>query len=48
MRILAECLMTFPCEDDMRDFCEGNVEPCDVKIYYKGSIYLVLENFKVS
>lgn len=42
---LAVCLKTYPCEDDMADFCDGKiVEPSDVKIYFKGKKYLVTKD----
>jgi len=44
MKVLAICLKTYPDEDDMRDYCDGKIEPCDVKIYHKGKKYLVTKN----
>jgi hypothetical protein len=41
--LLAICLKTYPDEDDMRDYCDGKLEPCDVKIYYKGEKYKVTD-----
>lgn len=40
-RILAKCLKTYADEDDMQRYCDGEIEPCDVKIYYKGKKYKV-------
>ena len=40
-KVKAICKKTYPDEDDMISFYEGNIEPCDVKIYYKGKEYLV-------
>ncbi len=40
-KVLAICLKTYPDESDMQDYCDGNIEPCNVKIYYKGKKYKV-------
>ena len=44
-QVLAICLKTYPDEDDMGLFYEGELEPCDVKIYHKGEEYLVNPQF---
>ena len=44
-KVLAKCLKTYPKEDDMVEYAEGNIEPCDVKIYYKGKKYYVHEKY---
>jgi len=38
---LAICLKTYPDEDDMEKYCNDEIEPCDVKIYFKGEKYYV-------
>ena len=40
-KVKAICLKTYPDENDMQDCCDGNIEPCDVRIYHKGREYLV-------
>ena len=43
-QVLAICLKTYPDEDDMQKYCDGELkEPSDVKIYHKGRKYLVVE-----
>lgn len=44
-KLLAICLKTYPDESDMQDFCDGKIEACDVKIYYKGRKYKVAKGF---
>ena len=44
-KVLAKCLKTYPDEDGMVEYTEGNKEPCDVKIYHKGKKYYVLEEY---
>ena len=44
-RVLAICLKTYVDEDDMRSFCDGDIELDDVKIYFKGGQYLVYPNY---
>lgn len=43
--ILAKCLKTYPDEDDMQKFCDGEIKPCEVKIYHKGKTYAVAKNY---
>lgn len=39
---LAICLKTYPDEDDMQMFCDGDIdEPSDVRVYLKGEKYKV-------
>ena len=40
-KLLAICLKTYPDEDYMQDWYDGNIKPCEVKIYYKGKKYWV-------
>lgn len=42
-QVLAECLVTFPDENDMISYTEGNLKPRNVKIYYKGQAYYINE-----
>ena len=43
---LAVCLKTYPDEDDMRAFCDGDIiEASDVKIYHKDKKYWVNPKF---
>ena len=45
-KVLAKCLKTYPDEDDMRDYCNGEIDdPCDVKIFHKGRKYFVVEGY---
>ena len=44
--VLAICLKTYPDEDDMRKYCDGELEkPGDVRIYHKGKKYWVTKLF---
>ena len=43
MEIKAKCLITYPDEDDMKRFADGEIEAKDVFIHYKGEIYDVVE-----
>ena len=45
MKIWAICIQTYPDEDDMIDYTEGDKEPYEVKIYHKGRKYLVERGF---
>ena len=45
MKIWAICIQTYPDENDMIEYVEGNKQPYDVKIYYKGKKYLVKKGF---
>ena len=53
-KVEAICLKTYPDEDDMQAYCDGDIEPCEVRIYHKGKKYLVLpdgydeEYFKIT
>jgi len=41
----AVCLKTFPDENDMQDYCDGDIwNSCDVRIYTKGETYMVQSN----
>lgn len=40
-KVLAECLKTYPDENDMLSFVCEEIEPCEVKIYHKGRLYKV-------
>jgi len=40
-KVLAKCIKTYPCEDGMQAWCDGEIEPSEVKIFYKGRKYLV-------
>lgn len=44
-RVLARCKKTYPDEDYMQMFCDGELEDCDVKIYFKGRKYEVNRRF---
>ena len=41
-KVKAIVLKTFPDQDDMQDCIDGNIEPSDVKIYYKGEEHYVV------
>ena len=43
--VLAKCLKTYPDEDDMQKYCDGEISPCEVKIYHKGRKYFVVEKY---
>ena len=45
MKIWAICIQTYPDENDMIDYTEGNKQPYEVKIYHKGRKYLVEKSF---
>jgi len=40
-KVLAICKKTYPDENDMIGYCDGEIEPSEVKIYHKGRKYLV-------
>lgn len=42
---LAICKRTYPDEDDMRDFCNEEIELNQIKIYFKGKKYVVITEF---
>lgn len=45
-KVLAICLKTYPDEDDMIEYSEGNIKCLGkVKIYYKGKKYKVVPEF---
>lgn len=44
-KVLAICLKTYPDEDDMQRYCDGEIKPYEVKIYHKGRKYLVVKDF---
>lgn len=44
-KLLATCLKTYPDEDDMVKYCDGEIEPHKVKIYHKGRKYWVTKYF---
>ena len=44
-KIYAICIQTYPDEDDMKDYAEGDKQPYEVKIYHKGRKYLVEKGF---
>ena len=45
-KVYAICLKTYPDEDDMQKYCDGDIEkPEDVKIYYKGRKYKVMYEY---
>ncbi len=42
VRAWAICKKTYPDEDDMQAFCDGDIEEAsDVRVYHKGRKYLV-------
>ncbi len=44
-KVLAKCLKTYPNEDDMLEYCDGILEPCDVRINYKDDLHYVVEKY---
>lgn len=42
--VLAKCLRTYPDEEDMIDFVNGNIEAHEVSINYKDAYYFVVED----
>lgn len=44
-KVLAKRLRTYPNEEDMLAYAEGNLEPCDVRINYKGGEAWVNEEY---
>jgi hypothetical protein len=44
-KLLAICLKTYPNEDDMVAYCDGEIEACDIKIYHKGRKYFVTKKY---
>lgn len=44
-KVLAKCLLTHPDENDMMSWYDGEIEPFQVKIYYRDKFYPVNPNF---
>lgn len=40
-KVLAICLKTYPDEDDMQRYCDGEIAPHEVKMNFKGTRHLV-------
>jgi len=44
-KVKAKCLKTYPDEDDMDRYVQGEIEPCEVKIFHRGRIYFVCPEY---
>ena len=44
-KIMAVCLKTYPDDDDMEAYVRGEIEPCEVRIYYMGKTYPVVDGY---